>query len=42
VAWWQLLLAIPAGLLVFALIHDFFAGLADERLWSDPGLEDRS
>jgi hypothetical protein len=36
-----LVLAVPAGFLLFALIHDFFAGLADERLWSDPGLDDR-
>ncbi len=39
-AWLQLVLAIPVGFLLFALIHDFFAGLADEKLWSDP-VEDR-
>lgn len=39
--WVQIVLAVPVAFLVFALVHDFFAGLADERLWSDPALEER-
>jgi hypothetical protein len=39
--WVQIVLAVPAAFLVFALIHDFFAGLADERLWNDPAVEER-
>jgi hypothetical protein len=28
------------GIPDLALVHDFFAGLGEERLWSDPYLED--
>jgi hypothetical protein len=38
--WIQLLLAVPVGFVIVALVHDFFAGLSEERLWSDPYLED--
>ena len=36
----QLVVAIPVALVLVALIHDFIAGLGEERLWSDPYLED--
>lgn len=36
----QMALVIPAALLVAALIHDFLAGLGEERLWSDPVAND--
>lgn len=34
------LVAVPAAALVALLVHDFVAGLGEDRLWSDPGLED--
>jgi hypothetical protein len=39
-SWLQVVLAVPVAFLVVALIHDFFAGLGEERLWSDPYLDD--
>jgi hypothetical protein len=36
----QMALLIPAALLVVALVHDFLAGLGEERLWSDPVAQD--
>jgi hypothetical protein len=36
----QLILSLPASLLVLALVRDFFAGLAEERIWSDPARDD--
>lgn len=40
---WVLMVAtVPAALLVLALVHDFFAALSDERLWSDPALQERT
>ncbi len=39
-SWVQVVVAIPVAFLLVALIHDFFAGLEEERLWSDPYLED--
>ena len=39
-SWIQAVLAIPVAFIVAALIHDFFAGLGEERLWSDPALDD--
>ncbi|MGQ0678293.1 MAG: hypothetical protein ACT4OM_01300 [Actinomycetota bacterium] len=41
-SWIQVVLAVPAIVLAVALVHDFFAGLADERLWADPATDDRS
>jgi hypothetical protein len=38
--WIQLAIAVPALLLVAALVHDFLAGLGEERLWSDPAIGD--
>ncbi len=38
--WLQVIVAIPVALMAIALIHDFFAGLGEERLWSDPALDD--
>ena len=40
-SWLSLILAVPAGFLLFALIHDFFAGLSDERVWGEFGPEER-
>lgn len=34
------LVAVPAAALVALLVHDFVAGLGEDRLWSDPGLDD--
>ncbi len=39
-SWVQAVWAIPVGFVLVALVHDFFAGLAEERLWSDPYLDD--
>jgi hypothetical protein len=39
-SWIQITLAIPAALLAAALVHDFFAGLGEERQWSDPAVND--
>ena len=39
-SWLQVILAVPVAFLIVALIHDFFAGLGEERLWNDPYLED--
>ena len=39
-SWIQMILAIPVALIVAALIHDFLAGLGEERLWSDPAFDD--
>jgi hypothetical protein len=36
----QLILSLPASLLALALVRDFFAGLADDRIWGDPASED--
>lgn len=38
--WVHLTLAIPIALLMVALVHDFFSGLDEQRLWSDPAVED--
>lgn len=32
----HVLLAIPAAFFIWTLVRDFFAGLDEERLWSDP------
>lgn len=32
----QLMVALPLGLLVIALVHDFMAGLGEERVWGLP------
>ena len=40
-AWIELIFAVPAVFLGFALVHDFFAGLSDEKLWSDPAIDER-
>lgn len=37
---WWILLAVPLTLLTVALVHDFLAGLGEDRLWSDPALDD--
>lgn len=39
-SWIQITFAIPAALLFVALVHDFLAGLGEERLWSDPIADD--
>ena len=39
-SWIQIAIVVPAVLLVVALVHDFFAGLGEERLWSDPIVND--
>lgn len=39
-SWVALAVAVPVAFLMVALVHDFFAGLSEERLWSDPYLED--
>lgn len=36
----QLILSLPTALLATALIQDFFAGLADDRIWSEPASDD--
>lgn len=36
----QLILTLPASLLAVALVRDFIAGLADDRIWSDPARND--
>ena len=38
--WVQLLIALPVAWLVTALVADFFAGLSEQRLWSDPAVDD--
>lgn len=35
----QLAIAGPAALVMWILARDFFAGLSEERLWSDPALD---
>lgn len=40
-AWLQVVLAVPVSFLLFALVHDFLAGLSDERVWSDPARDER-
>jgi hypothetical protein len=39
-SWVQVVLAVPVAFLMVALVHDFFAGLGEERLWSDPYRDD--
>lgn len=39
-SWIQLLLAVPLALVAVALVHDFMAGLGEERLWGRPFDED--
>jgi hypothetical protein len=39
-SWIQVAIALPALALVVVLVHDFLAGLAEERLWSDPAFDD--
>ena len=39
-SWIQVTIALPSIALVVALVHDFLAGLGEERLWSDPALDD--
>jgi hypothetical protein len=39
-SWIQMAIALPALALVVALVHDFLAGLGEERLWSDPAVDD--
>lgn len=34
--WIQLAIAIPAAFFIWTLVRDFFAGLGEDRLWSDP------
>jgi len=36
----QLILSLPASLLAVALVRDFLAGLAEDRIWSDPARND--
>jgi hypothetical protein len=38
--WIQVAIAIPAAFFVWTLVRDFFAGLGEERLWSDPESEE--
>lgn len=38
--WIYLALAVPIVLLMIALVSDFFAGLDEQRQWSDPALTD--
>lgn len=38
--WVYVALAVPVALLMVVLAHDFSAGLDEERLWSDPVVED--
>jgi hypothetical protein len=38
--WIQSIGLIAGSLLVLALIRDFLAGLGQERIWSDPDLEE--
>ena len=35
-SWMQVLIAVPVALLIVVLIHDFMAGLGEERLWGLP------
>lgn len=39
-SWIQIAISLPAMALVVALVHDFLAGLGEERLWSDPAVDD--
>lgn len=36
----QLFMVVPALMFVAVLVRDFMAGLAEERLWSDPAKDD--
>lgn len=36
----QIFMAVPASLLVLVLARDFMAGLAEERIWSDPAKDE--
>jgi hypothetical protein len=35
-SWMQVLIAVPVVLLAVVLVHDFLAGLSEERLWGRP------
>lgn len=35
-----MVVAVPVAALVVLLMHDFMAGLGEDRLWSDPALDD--
>ena len=32
----QVVMVLPIAVLVVVLVHDFLAGLGEERLWGDP------
>lgn len=36
----QLFMVVPASMFVVVLVRDFLAGLAEERIWSDPAKDD--
>ncbi len=38
--WFQAIGLIAGALVVLTLIRDFLAGLAQERIWSDPALDE--
>jgi hypothetical protein len=38
--WFQTIGFIAGALIVLALIRDFLAGLGQERIWSDPNLDE--
>lgn len=39
-SWMQVLVAVPVVLLAVVLVHDFMAGLSEERLWGPPFPDD--
>lgn len=38
--WIQVALVVPAAFFVWTLVRDFLAGLGEDRLWSDPELDE--